>query len=570
MDRLSDLRSLLKAQRLDGFILPKEDRFQSEHLPPWEERLAWLTGFTGSAGLAIVLIDRAALFVDGRYLLAASRQVSNAFQVISEAPACWIKQALPKAGTIGFDPWQLTEAHLKRFQKAVSHLVFRPVMKNFVDTLWKNRPVPIFPKIIPHEECFSGASSQQKREEVLRTVRKFGAQALLLTDPASIAWLLNMRADTPYVPAPPAYALLEGDMKVALFSDILEFPPISECTRHSFAELKTVIEALCVETILIDPEEAPCGVINFLTSANKKLVREQNPCQQLKSIKNVTELCGFRACHKRDAVAVIEFFAWLNKALLHTPVNEWSASEKLLAFRARDSLFQGASFETISAAGANAAFIHYHTPRAAARALMPGELYLLDSGGHYQDGTTDCTRTIGLGSITNERIKRIYTTVLKSLIAVTTTVFPKETYGAALDSIARRPLWALGLDYAHGTGHGVGHFLNVHETPPNISRFSKTSLKAGMVLSIEPGYYEADAFGIRLENLVEVVHAPEASEFLAFSSLTLLPFEPALLEKGLLTLEEISWLKIYHDTIWNLLSGYLSEEGQNWLKRRML
>jgi Xaa-Pro aminopeptidase len=570
LSSLAALRTFLKEYKLGGFFLPRENRFQSSHLPPGEERLAWLTGFSGSAGSAVVLPHRAALCVDSRYILAASRQVPPCFDVTEEAPETWLRKAQPEGeNLIGFDPWQVTLMRLRRLQKALPNDIFHPVQKNPVDLLWLNRPSCALPSIFSLEEKFSGVSSEGKVKQVLQQTKNTGASAVLITDSASIAWLLNVRADIPFLPAPPAYALVQEGAPILLFSAISTWPESTVYRVFSLEEMPKILRKASISVLQGDPQEMPCAIETLLVEAGKELREAPNPCQVLKAIKNPVERQGFRDCHERDGLALIEFFSWLERATAETPVDERMAAEKLYHFRARSPLFRGPSFETISAAGAQAAFIHYQTPHEGGVFLRSSALYLCDSGAQYQDGTTDCTRTVAIASGQDSYAKRVYTAVLQGLIAATTTIFPVGTPGTAIDAIARRPLWIMGLTYAHSTGHGVGHFLDVHENPPLLSKISQTPLSEGMVLSIEPGFYQADAFGVRLENLVEVVPAPDHPGFLTFSTLTLVPFESSFLEVPLLKEEELSWLKAYHTRIWKTLHSRLSPEAQGWLKTRL-
>jgi Xaa-Pro aminopeptidase len=551
-------------------ILPREDRFQGAYLAPRDERLAWATGFSGSAGCALILPNRAVLCVDGRYILAASRQGSSALEVTEEAPERWLCRVQAEVeGPIGFDPWQVSLARLRRFQKASPSLTFQPLLDNPVDLLWTTRPPFQEPAVFPYEEAFSGASASDKVQQVLQKIGEVGAQAAFLTDSASIAWLLNLRSDLPFLPAFPAYALIQEGAPVCLFSDIASWPTQALFRTYALAEMREVLSNSSASTLCIDPQETPCGVCSLLKDLGKTVQEAHNPCQALKAIKNSVELQGFRDCHERDAIALIEFLAWLEKAAVSEPLNEQKAAERLQDFRARDPWYRGPSFETISATGAQAAFVHYQTPPTGGALLKAGDLYLVDSGGQYQNGSTDCTRTVAIASGQKPFTKEVYTAVLQGLIAATTTIFPEAVSGAALDAIARRPLWSLGLAYAHGTGHGVGHYLGVHEHPPSLSASSSTPLEAGMVLSIEPGFYKPDAFGIRLENLVEVVPVPDKPGFLTFSTLTLVPFEKTLIASHQLTNGERAWLEAYHARIWETLHTRLSPEAQFWLKARL-
>ncbi|MDR0661800.1 MAG: aminopeptidase P family N-terminal domain-containing protein, partial [Holosporales bacterium] len=360
---LTALRTFLKEYGLGGFFLPRENRFQSSHLSPGEERLAWLTGFSGSAGSAVVLPHRAALCVDSRYILAASRQVPSCFDVTEDAPETWLQKTQPEGeNLIGFDPWQVTLTRLRQLQKALPNNIFHPVPENPIDLLWHNRPSCPPPIIFPLEGKFSGVSSEEKVKQVLQQTRNTGAQAVLLTDSASIAWLLNIRASIPFLPAPPAYALVQEDAPILLFSAISAWPENIAYRVFPFEEMLAILRRTPASVLQGDPREIPCAIETLLIEAGKELREAPNPCQELKAIKNPTERQGFRDCHERDGLALIEFFSWLEKATAKTSIDERTAAEKLHHFRARSPLFRGPSFETISATGAQAAFVHYQTP----------------------------------------------------------------------------------------------------------------------------------------------------------------------------------------------------------------
>ncbi|MEA2783351.1 MAG: Xaa-Pro aminopeptidase [Rhodospirillaceae bacterium] len=581
--RLAALRKELVRRGLAGFLVPRADEHQGEYVPPRAERLAWLTGFTGSAGLAVVLADRAAVFVDGRYTLQARNQVDLAlFEPlhITEQPAdAWVAAHLPPGGKLGYDPWLHTPDGLKRLRQAVEKAGGKlvPVADNPLDAVWPDQPPPPLAPVIAHEERFSGRSSQDKRENIGRGLAGDGIAAAVLSAPDSIAWLLNIRgADVPRTPFALGFAILHGDGAVELFMDRRKFTPGLEAhlgnqvAIASPDEFGPALERLgrAGARVLIDPQSAPASAFDRLASSGAVPVERDDPCLLPKARKNRVELDGSRSAHRRDGVAVTRFLAWLAREAPGGTVDELTAADRLAAFRRAGEYFRDFSFDTISGAGPNGAIVHYRSTEKTNRRLQPGELYLVDSGAQYFDGTTDITRTIAVGMPTQE-MKDRFTRVLKGHIALGQARFPRGTTGSALDALARYALWQAGLDYDHGTGHGVGSFLSVHEGPQRISKLpNRFALEPGMIVSNEPGYYKTDAFGIRIENLVAVIEDPRPGDerpMLAFETLTLAPIDRNVIEKSLLTPTELAWLDGYHARVREVLTPLLDPETAAWL-----
>jgi Xaa-Pro aminopeptidase len=572
--RLAGLRGTLLAQGLDGFLVPRADEHLGEYVPPAAERLAWLTGFTGSAGLAVVLAARAAVFSDGRYTLQLEQQTDPALwerrHIIEDKPEDWLR-ANAAGQRIGYDPWLISAEGLKRFTGA--ELV--PVTQNPVDLIWTDRPAPPMAPAVPHPEDYAGEAATTKRARLGAMLREAGQDAAVLTDPASLAWLFNIRgADVEFCPFVLGYALLYANGTASLFMAAEKITP--EVRAHlghgvSVAErgaLPAALAALAGKTVRYDPASMPVWFETALQNAGAKIAMGPDPVALPRALKNPVEQAGARSAHLRDGAAMVNFLAWLAGARGET---EMSAAARLLTCRAAGALFRGESFPAISGAGEDGAIIHYRVSEESNRAIEPNEVYLIDSGGQYLDGTTDITRTIWTGpDAAPEAVKAHVTRVLAGHIALARVVFPVGVAGAHLDAFARQELWRAGLDYDHGTGHGVGSYLSVHEGPASISRAAKpVPLAAGMILSNEPGFYLPGAYGIRLENLVLVQPAdlPEARKpFLRFETLTLAPFDRALIESRLLTPEALDWLNAYHARVRAALAPLVAPEARAWLE----
>jgi Xaa-Pro aminopeptidase len=580
--RLGRLREEMASQGLDGFIVPRADEHQGEYVPPRGQRLAWLTGFTGSAGVAIVLRDRAALFVDGRYTLQAAAQVDTQLfetrHLIDEPPARWIETALTPGMVLGHDPWLHTPHDVERFRVAAEKAgaSLRAVSENPLDLAWFGRPAAPIAPVVPHAERFAGESAQSKRLRIGRALREDEAVAMVLTMPESIAWLLNIRGgDVPHTPLPLSFAILRRDGSVTLFIDRRKLVPGLE--RHLGNGVTVTpperfgpeLDALAAEggRVQIDPATAACWIFDRLEAAGAKIHRAADPCLLPKACKNAVELEGTRAAHCRDGAALTRFLAWLAREAPKGELAEIAASDRLEAIRREGEHFRDLSFPTISGAGSNGAIVHYRAMPETEKRLEPGTLYLLDSGAQYLDGTTDVTRTIAVGEPTPEMRDR-FTRVLKGHIALALARFPKGTTGTQLDAFARRALWQEGLDYDHGTGHGVGSYLGVHEGPQRISKApSGQPLLPGMIVSNEPGYYKTGAYGIRIENLVLVQPVQDTAErqMLGFETLTLAPIDRNLIEQSLLEDDEVAWLDAYHARVRATLTPLVDPETARWL-----
>ncbi|MDD5586253.1 MAG: aminopeptidase P family protein [Alphaproteobacteria bacterium] len=581
--RLRALRDEIKRQKLDGFLVPTADEFQSETLPPCAERINFLTGFTGSAGLAAVMTDKAVFFTDGRYTLQAGQQIPaglfTIFDSAKKTPSEWLKETARTGQKIGFDPWLHTAEGIERTKKALkktgAELV--PAASNPVDAIWKDRPAPPAAPIYAYDTTYAGQSSSDKRQKLAEELRKEGQQAAVITDPASIAWLLNVRGgDVPYTPLPLSYALLRADATVEWFVDPrkmtsgLEVHLGPDVLRYGVSEFPLALKRLgeMRSNVRIDPAETPYSVAKALEDSGAAIERSENPCALPKACKNPIELEGLRAAHRRDGAALARFFAWLDENATEGKITELIAGEKLLACRAGAPLYRGPSFAAIAAAGPNGAIVHYRATAETNRLLEPGSLFLLDSGGQYLDGTTDVTRTVAIGTPTAEMRDR-FTRVLKGHIALAAIVFPEGTTGAELEVLARQFLWPLGLDYGHSTGHGIGNYLGVHEGPQALSRRSTTPLKPGMALSNEPGYYKTNKYGIRIENIQAVIERPEITsaerKMFGFDPLTLVPIDKRLVVFDMLSAAERKWLNDYHLRVRQAVRPLVDNGTAKWL-----
>ncbi len=583
-DRLAALRAVLAARDLDGFLVPLADRHQGEWVPPSEQRLDWLTGFDGSAGMAVVLADRATLLVDGRYILQAARQVDeDLFEVrhLTDAPLkAWLAEHLKEGGRVGYDPWLHAAEEVRGLERAcaASGATAIPVDGNPVDAVWSDRPPPPASPLEVFRIEFAGRAATDKLAEVARSLTDARTDAAVLTQPDSVAWLLNLRgADLSYTPVALAFAVVHSDATVDLFIDPAR---AGAAVREHLGDaarlcppddLGSLLDRLGAEGkgVRIDPATAAQWLFERLRSAGARLDEGRDPCSLPKARKNSVELDGIRAAHRRDGVAMARFLHWLSEHGLRQRVTEREAAARLETLRGARDEFRGSSFPTISASGPNGAIVHYRATEDSDRPLSPYEPYLVDSGGQYLDGTTDITRTVVLGPATDDQ-RRCFTLVLKGHIALASARFPVGTRGSQLDTLARRPLWEAGLDYDHGTGHGVGHFLGVHEGPQRISkRAGDPPLEPGMVLSNEPGYYRTGAFGIRIENLVAVCTPPmpQGGErpLLALETLTLCPIDRHLIDRALLSPAETAWVNAYHARVRDALSADLDSETRHWL-----
>jgi Xaa-Pro aminopeptidase len=582
-DRLEALRAELKRRGLDGFIVPRQDEFQGEYVAPYAERLRWLTGFTGSWGTAIVMPDRAAIFVDGRYTVQASEQVdTNLFaphHLIEDPPADWLEKNAAKGQKIGYDPWLMTSEQVDRFDKALAKAgaKLEPVTDNPVDAIWHDRPPRPSGPVEVQPTQFAGRSSAEKLAEIAKTLEKESADAAVITLPDSIAWLFNIRgADIRYMPVVHAQAILHRGRKAQVFIDSARLPDHVQDHLAQVAEVvppSDFLEALAElgrqkRKVLIDPASAPERVSSALKSSGAEIVKGADPSVLPKARKNPVESEGARSAHHRDGAAMVRFLHWLSIEAPRGGLTEIAAAEKLEEFRRASGALKDLSFDTISGAGPNAALPHYHATPESSRPLERNSIFLIDSGGQYQDGTTDITRTVVIGEPTAQ-MKDRFTRVLKGMIAMSTIRFPKGTTGSQLDVLARTALWKAGFDYDHGTGHGVGSYLSVHEGPARLNKTDRTPLEPGMILSNEPGYYKPGEYGIRIENLL-LVQEPRPIEggerpMMGFETLTLAPIDRALIDPSLLTAEERQWLDAYHARVLKEIGPLLDEADRRWL-----
>ena len=583
--RLAALRTELKTRGLTGLILPLTDEYQSEYLPMRAQRLTWLTGFTGSAGTTAVLLDKAGVWSDGRYTLQLDAQVDGALferlHITDSPPTDWLKANLKKGERFAYDPWLHTEAAVKRLAEACTaagaELV--AVDDNPLDAVWADQPPPPLGPVRMQELALAGLSAQKKRTTIAEAVKANGADAVVLTLPESIAWLLNIRgSDVPHTPLPLSMAILHSDGGVDLYIDSRKLDEtvrkhLGDVRLHDASAFPEALSKLgqAGKIVQVDPATAAVCVLQRLEQAGARLIRSEDPCLLPKACKTTAELDGTRAAHRRDGAAVSKFLAWLDANAAKGGIDEIAAVEKLQGFRRLSNELRDLSFSTISGAGPNGAIVHYRVTPETNRKLEPGNLYLVDSGGQYPDGTTDITRTIAIGEPTPEMRDR-YTRVLKGHIAIATAKFPEGTSGQQLDSLARKPLWDIGLDFDHGTGHGVGAYLSVHEGPQRIAKAgSPVPLKPGMIISNEPGYYKTGSYGIRIENLVvvrvETEKAENGKRWLGFETVTRVPYDRRLIELSLLTAEEIAWVDAYHAQVWQDVSDHVDETTRAWLKQ---
>jgi Xaa-Pro aminopeptidase len=586
-DRLAALRAQLAEDRLDGFVVPLTDEHMSEYVGSYAQRLAWLTGFKGSAGSAVVLPQEAAIFTDGRYTLQVRSQVSGddwSYQSVPETSiAAWLNDHAPQGGRIGYDPWlhsrdwvgQAGEALKARGAELVA------VARNPIDVVWQDRPEASRARLVVQPDALAGKSSAQKRTDIADWLGKIGADSAVLAALDSIAWTFNVRgADVSHTPVALAYALVNADGTADLFVASEKVGPdvaqhLGNGVRlHERADFEAALTALNGKTVAVDPERSVAAIFEALDKGGATIVSHRDPTVLPRAIKNPVEIAGHQAAQARDGAAIARFLKWVGEEAPKGGLDELKASDRLEAFRKDSGELKDLSFDSISGSGPNGAIVHYKASPETNRPLEQNSLYLIDSGGQYADGTTDITRTLAIGEPTAEMRDR-FTRVLRGHIALATAVFPKGVRGSQLDSFARRPLWEAGLDYAHGTGHGVGSFLSVHEGPQRISPAGSSQaggdepLQAGMILSNEPGYYKAGAYGIRIENLVLVVERPVAGadkETLGFETLTFAPIERRLIVKEMLSPQELAWLDTYHAQVVETIGPQLQADERAWLE----
>jgi Xaa-Pro aminopeptidase len=586
-DRLAALREQLKSEKLDGFVVPLTDEHMSEYVGSYAQRLQWLTGFKGSAGSAVVLPEEAAIFVDGRYTLQVRQQVSAddwSYQSVPETSvADWLKDHAAKGARIGYDPWLHTRDWVKKAKEALAsrgaELV--PVGENPIDKIWIDRPEASKAKLVVQPDQYAGRSAAEKRTDIAEWLDKHDADAAVLSALDSIAWAFNVRGqDVTHTPVALAYAIVNKDGTADLFVAGEKVGPdvrqhLGNGVRlHDRYEFEGALSQLGGKTVAVDPERAVSAIFDALDKAGAKILPLRDPVVLPKALKNPVEIAGQQAAQARDGAVIARFLHWIDEEAPKGDVDELGASDRLEALRRENPELRDLSFDSISGAGPNGAIVHYKSSEKTNRKLETGTLYLIDSGGQYVDGTTDITRTVPIGEPTHEMRDR-FTRVLKGHIAVATAVFPKGTRGTQLDSFARRPLWDAGLDYAHGTGHGVGSFLAVHEGPQRIAPVTSSQtggdepLQAGMIISNEPGYYKTGEYGIRIENLVLVVDVHidgEEKEMLGFETLTFAPIDRRLVVKAMLSPQEIEWLNRYHRQVVETIGPSLTGSDREWLE----
>ena len=582
-NRLADLRQQMSKLGMNAFVIPLTDEHQSEYVAGYAQRLAWLTGFLGSAGFAIVTLDKAAVFVDGRYTIQVVDQVDqNLFEhchFAAGTPIKWLCDNIGADHVVGFDPFLHTQPWVNDAQKKLESVgaVLKPVNKNPIDMVWGDQPTEPNKPVVAQPLEYSGKVSSEKREEIAQLLKEQGAEVAVLTALDSIAWVLNIRSeDVLNTPVSLAFATIHDDATATLYIDPLKVDDnlrkhlgnaVEVRDKNKFIDSLSGIGA-AGKRVLLDPATSSAAVFMSLKSSGAKIVNGMDPCALPKSRKNLVEQEGARTAHVRDGAAVSEFLYWLSIEAPKGELDELSAAAKLQSIREKGDIFKDLSFRTISAAGPNGALCHYSVSEETNLPIELNSIYLVDSGGQYLDGTTDITRTIAVGTPTAEQKDR-FTRVLKGHIAIATALFPKGTTGSQIDALARKPLWDVGLDYDHGTGHGVGSYLAVHEGPGRIANSPNTvALEAGMIFSDEPGYYKAGEYGIRIENLVLIkdVETTGDREMLGFETLTLAPIDHHLIETSLLTTEELAWLNDYHARVYAEISPLVSGDTKAWMK----
>lgn len=581
--RLQALREQLKRDRLDGFVVPLTDEHMSEYVGAYAQRLAWLTGFQGSAGTAVVLPEEAAIFIDGRYTLQVREQVDPKHWAYVSVPETsvsdWLGDHAANGARIGYDPWLHTRAWVEAATKALrergAELV--AVDTNPVDAVWPDKPEPSRARLVVHPDQYAGKNSAEKRAEIADWLAARKADAVVLSALDSIAWTFNVRGkDVERTPVALAYALVNSDGTADLFvqsekigEDVAQH--LGNAVRlHDRSAFPQALGSFSGKRVAVDPERAVAAIFERLEEGGAQALQLRDPAVLAKAKKNPVEVSGHKAAQARDGAAIVRFLHWLSIEAPKGQLTELSAAAKLLEFRQQTGVLEDLSFDTISAAGPNAAIPHYRVSEESSLPLKLNGIYLVDSGGQYRDGTTDITRTVIVGEPTAEMRDR-FTRVLKGHIAIATALFPKGTRGQQIDAYARRPLWEVGLDYAHGTGHGVGSYLSVHEGPARIATFGggDEPLAEGMILSNEPGYYKGGDYGIRIENLVLVVRkaiAGAENPMLGFETLTFAPIDRRLIEPAMLSEAERAWLNAYHAEVVEKIGPQLEPDVRAWLE----
>ena len=594
-DRLAALRDQLARDRLDGFVVPLTDEHMSEYVGAYAQRLAWLTGFQGSAGTAVVLPEDAAIFTDGRYTLQVREQVAADDWQFVDVPqvsvAGWLAEHAADGARIGYDPWLHTRAWLTQAKAALAdkHATLVPVDTNPVDAVWPDRPAPSDARLTVHGDTVAGANSAAKRAGIADWLAEKRADAVVLSALDSIAWALNVRGgDVDHTPVALAYAIVGSDGTTDLFvapekiDDAVRQHLGNAVRIHDRSAFAGALAGYAGKRVVADPERAVSAIFDALEAGGATVMALRDPVVLQKALKNHAEVSGHRTASARDGAALTRFLRWVESECAKGGQTEWSAAARLLAFRQESGVLLDLSFPSISATGAHGAIPHYHGTQDSSAPILPGQLYLIDSGGQYADGTTDVTRVMPIGALAKQQgaeMRDRFTRVLKGHIAIATAVFPDGTMGGQIDAFARRPLWEAGLDFAHGTGHGIGSYLAVHEGPQRIAKpdypggAALEPLRAGMMLSNEPGYYKAGEYGIRIENLLlieerVVAGADPERVMLGFETLTFAPIERDLIDPALLTPAELAWLNDYHAAVRTIIGPLLAGEDATWLDRK--
>ena len=576
--KLSLLRNEMKKEACNYYILPRTDEYQNEFLPRYSERVSWLTGFSGSFAVTIISINKSIIFTDGRYIDQINKEVDKKlFKIINinfKDSIQWLKENVKNKDRFILDSWLFSSKQFLVLSKIIKKKGGKINVKKeiFMDRIWNNKPKVTKKRIFIREEKYSGLNYKKKIIQIKTILKKRKIENFFFSSPASISWLLNIRSDeVQYTPIVLSFLIFNINQKSLLFLNNHKDYVIKKYLKKSIRirnirDLKDSLThfAKTNSRITIDPSKTPYFVENFLKNKNVKIIYEKDPCIILKAKKNNVEIKGAKNAHIRDGVSIVKFLFWLDKNIEKNKyVSEKSASTKLYKLREKNKLFQGLSFETISGYGSNGSIVHYRVTEKSNKILKKNNLFLFDSGGQYLDGTTDITRTVSIGNPTNEQ-KNFFTRVLKGNIALTKTIFKKNVKGKKLDSIARQYLLEKKKDYQHGTGHGVGSFLNVHEGPQSISKKSETTFVNGMIVSNEPGFYKSNEYGIRIENLLLII---EKKKKLSFEVLTLAPIDTKLIINEMLTDEEKNWLNNYHINVFKKISGFLNKEENFWLKK---
>ena len=573
--RLAALRGLMAELGVDCVLVPRADAHQGEYVAPCDARLEWLTGFTGSAGFCAVMQKVAGVFIDGRYRVQVRAQVADEFTPLhwpERQLADWLEEQMPDGGVVGYDPWLHTVNEIAALKRKLSGFELRP-LSNPVDAIWQDQPPPPKAPITIHPSEHAGETHDSKRA---RLASALNARAAIITLPDSIAWLLNIRGkDIERNPVPHGFAILYDTGHIGLFVgegtaiDVIDHLG-DDVTVDNILAFKDAIKSL-EGPVQIDPKSCPDIIAATLREAQTELVKSADPCILPKACKNEAEIAGAKAAHHRDGLAMVHFLAWLDAEAHKGQLTEIDIVKRLEAFRMQTNALCDVSFETICGAGPNGAIVHYRVTEDTNRQVKLGELLLVDSGGQYVDGTTDITRTVIVGVPSDEH-RACYTRGLQGMIALSRIQFPEGVAGQHLDALARAPLWMVGKDYDHGTGHGVGSHLSVHEGPQGISRRSDIALAPGMILSNEPGYYREGHFGIRIENLIavqkaETISGDDGRDMLNFETLTYVPFDSRLIDLDILTQAERDWIDQYHADTLSLLGSHLDDATHGWLRQ---